>query len=308
MATIVHLRSWWATLDREWQKLLLHAIDADYSDPDELQLYEILSLKTIFMDVPGDHGDPDDVEMFELKTLAPLRMLSNLESLTIQGHVSDVQSLDPVKDCIHLRYLSFHGTNITDLSPVRFLANLENLSFNRAAVTDISPLAGLVKLRSVNAIESAVSSLQPLSGKQNLKGINIWGDHLPQREIDDFAARNPGCEVNGMREALEAAAKQNQQNFYPEGYDFDDEMFQIDDDDYAAAEADERDRIFEMIEDGLNTQIAGQLGLGNVYNYRLIIEIEGQNYEVIFDYLNSKTQILRICCSEWEYNFTGDEG
>ena len=139
----------------ELKEAYFYGSDASYMD---LQPFKNLT-KLQYLELPRRNGGSDHpayngaelaglTELKELSidsaidSLEPLRNLTGLVSLTIEGNTSPgmFASLEPLSGLTGLRTLELRATSVTDLSPLSGLINLQSVSVYAPNVSDWSPL------------------------------------------------------------------------------------------------------------------------------------------------------------------------
>ena len=139
----------------ELKEAYFYGSDASYMD---LQPFKNLT-KLQYLELPRRNGGSDHpayngaelaglTELKELSidsaidSLEPLRNLTGLVSLTIEGNTSPGMfvSLEPLSGLTGLRTLELRTTSVTDLSPLSGLINLQSVSVYAPNVSDWSPL------------------------------------------------------------------------------------------------------------------------------------------------------------------------
>ncbi len=131
MYKTVRLLRWWGGLSTEWKQLLTDQLDhKNMSDKQRLHAYV------------------------------------NLEQLQFNHPIS---SLEPIKEFIKLKELSFSGSRVTDLEPLTSMQDLEVLQCSQSPIEELEPISKLRSLKKLNFEDTLVEELDPLEG---LKGLN----------------------------------------------------------------------------------------------------------------------------------------
>ena len=122
--------------------------------------------------------------------LLPLKSLTNLENLSLNGKSDQrtgIKHLSPIANLKNLKILGLDYSEVDDITPLRFHTNLENLSLGRTKIgdDDIEPLSTLPSLSWLNLTENGLSDIAPLA---NLKANSkIHTLYLPVNSISDFS-------------------------------------------------------------------------------------------------------------------------
>ena len=294
MATLLQLKSWWILLDSEWKRVFLDAIGIENS-PTDTQLVSICNLKHIFMNVPSEFDD-DEMESYQLSTLEPLSMLNNLEDLTVQGDISEITSLEPLRSLLKLRNFSIVSADIEDLSPLENLINLESLTFNNCPVSDLEPIGRLFNLKRICGIGSKINAFHPLLNLPQLKNADFWGGEVNMDALEAFAGFNQSCNVNGLKESMEMA---NQFNELGGGFFEEDDRWNYQE---APSELQEiMDDMKDFIVSYLEEQIPNNIGCKDMENQRMRVNIDQDDYFIIFDYISGEVKPFMISCDHWSY-------
>jgi serine/threonine protein kinase/Leucine-rich repeat (LRR) protein len=153
----------------------------------------------------------------QITDMAPLRALTRLRHLTINGsaaHKGSLYDLDPVRDLPRLEYLECGGTNVADLSALAG-TKLRGLSCWGTLVRDLSPLRKL-PIFFLDCQATRVQDLSPLKGtgitRLVLRGCPVtdlspltsmsihwlYGDFDPARDTKILKAIKTLVEVNGQ--------------------------------------------------------------------------------------------------------------
>ena len=80
----------------------------------------------------------------ELSELAPLRNLTNILSLSLNG--DRIKDISPLSGMSQLQYLDLNNNQISDLAPLAQLTSLDTLYLSNNKVNDLSPLKNVTHL------------------------------------------------------------------------------------------------------------------------------------------------------------------
>ncbi|MFG0329744.1 MAG: hypothetical protein ACF8PN_07580 [Phycisphaerales bacterium] len=86
-----------------------------------------------------------------------------------------LRSIDRLRDCSKLRWLSLDRTWVNDLRPLAGADRLETLSLIGAPVTDVRPIAELPRLRRLYLDETLVEDVLPLVMSPALEYVSLLG-------------------------------------------------------------------------------------------------------------------------------------
>ena len=154
------LQTWWNALDPTWRTLLLNQIGSQNYEPNELEMQQIVDLKSINI-------EQDNV----VQTLEPLRNFMWLEKATITNQ--GIHDIKPLANKTHLMELVLRNNPITDLSPLESDTSMVMLNIENTQVSDLSKLEKLKHLRILNASGTNVKSLKPLSKLNELEELLV---------------------------------------------------------------------------------------------------------------------------------------
>ncbi len=106
-----------------------------------------------------DLGHNEDLSDFSF-----LEYMPDLEAAILA--ITDMNDLEPIRNCKKLNFLEIFSTKITDLSPLADLENLEYLNISNLRINDITPIFGLKKLKQVNCLMSKIPADQVAQFKE----------------------------------------------------------------------------------------------------------------------------------------------
>jgi WD40 repeat protein/serine/threonine protein kinase/Leucine-rich repeat (LRR) protein len=138
-----------------------------------------------------------------LVDLSPLRALSGLEQLTVNGPdkgprlpLTDLRPLAGLK----LQELSLDGTSVADLTPLQGMPLLK-LSLNRTLVADLRSLK-VPTLRSLSVRDTPVSDIGPLKNLAFLDTLDVRGSAVTDlRPLQGLLLKTIGWDVEPKRDA-----------------------------------------------------------------------------------------------------------
>ncbi len=166
-----NLRSWWNSLDKLWQKILLLNLGV------ELQLGGIKSQHNwkhlefwIFEDLydRGDLGDGISIAKEISDDL--LNHIVNLEILIVEN--AGITDLVPLARLEKLIFLNCSNNKIKDITPLKNLINLQELNLSWNNITSVIPLKNLNKLQKLELFMNNILSLEPIEDLENLEDLS----------------------------------------------------------------------------------------------------------------------------------------
>lgn len=150
-----NLRTWWNSLDKLWQKILLFNLGVEI---------ELGGIRT--------HYDWQHFEYWILENLYDKGDLGN--QISIEKEISDYI----LNQIVNLDVLIVQDAGITDLSPLSRLDKLIFLNCSHNKIKDISPLNDLINLQELDLCWNNITSLDPLKNLKNLRTLNIWMNNI----------------------------------------------------------------------------------------------------------------------------------
>ncbi len=195
------LLKWYGGLSKNWRSVLMSKVDRGNMTDSEL-LHTFINLEQLIFDDPVRTLNPvlQFIKLKELgfngtmvNSLEPLRSMVSLESLSCSR--SPITSLEPITQLRKLKKLNFEGTLVDDLEPLLSLIGLTDLVLSGTPVKDLKPLKGMVNLRRLECSNTDVKSLKPILGLRGLKSLKCYNSRINAREVANFKAAVPQCEV-----------------------------------------------------------------------------------------------------------------
>ena len=189
------LKTWWNSLDPNWQDIFLNAIATQSDMPNTLELQQIMDLKELEI-------TPD----YPITNIEPLTNLMWLERLTINNQgVGDlkpladkefllelnaqnnpISSLNPIESSTLLELLNIENTQIKDLGPLSKMDNLVTLNASGTPVKSLKPLSGLTKLENLFVNNTNVRSISPIENIPTLKQLKVYNTKVKKRAVESL--------------------------------------------------------------------------------------------------------------------------
>ncbi|MEQ8688162.1 MAG: leucine-rich repeat domain-containing protein [Imperialibacter sp.] len=194
--------AWWEALSVEWQTVFrqnqklspgptsveLHrliaqtSIDAAGSSVKSLApLYAFLDIKTLNLSGIG------------LSSLTELSRLDNLEVLNISKN--PVSNLLPIQGLIHLTKLDVSNTAVADLREIEYFRELESLNCAGTQLKNLKGIERFGRLKEIDFSNTKVGRLDRLVDIKGLQSLTCFNTKVSEREIEDFKAQQPDCNV-----------------------------------------------------------------------------------------------------------------
>jgi hypothetical protein len=151
----------------------------------------------------GRIGDLANLASLELefsnpKDFAPIAKLQRLEALVISNCV--ISDISPLRNLVRLEKLDLSYTSVSDLAPLTRLTNLRSLNLQGSKVSNLSPVANLKKLESLNVSRTAVRNLLPLANLTSLlKGARQVGHQYDKNTYGGILFSNCPIEDSVIR-------------------------------------------------------------------------------------------------------------
>jgi Leucine-rich repeat (LRR) protein len=114
----------------------------------------------------------------------PTWYLENQEEFELSG--SDINDLEGIQYCIHVRNLDLSGNIIHDICPLWPLTLLEELNLADNRLRDIDTLSHLPNLRIVDLSNNAINDVSPLMDLGRLEYVDLTGTKVPAKQIAEL--------------------------------------------------------------------------------------------------------------------------
>ena len=114
-----------------------------------------------------------------ISVLDDLLEMANLTSVNLDGE-KDISSLEPLRRLSQLRSLSMDGCGLTDghLSQLSVIIWLTSLSVENNSITTLSPLVSMVSLNTLDASGNQIKTVPSLNRLSSLKNLDLSGNAL----------------------------------------------------------------------------------------------------------------------------------
>ncbi len=101
------------------------------------------------------------------------------------GDCSSIDSLEPLRECDHLRTLTAPDTGVSDLSPLQGNPNLIIVDISGTRVHDLAPLTRSINLSRLKIGDTPVRDITPLVGHRALRVLELTEDqHIDTSALD----------------------------------------------------------------------------------------------------------------------------
>jgi Leucine-rich repeat (LRR) protein len=114
----------------------------------------------------------------------PTWYLENEEEFELSG--SDINDLEGIQYCIHVKILDLSENLINDLCPLWSLTLLEELNLADNRLEDIDMLSHLSNLRILDLSNNAVRDISPLMELGRLEYVDLSGTKVPAKQIAEL--------------------------------------------------------------------------------------------------------------------------
>ncbi len=118
------------------------------------------------------------------KTEFPTWYLENQEEFELSG--SDINDLEGIQFCIHVKILDLSGNLIHDLAPLWPLTLLEEVNLADNRLEDIDTLSHLLNLRIVDLSNNAIKDVSPLMELGRLEYVDLSGTKVPAKQVAEL--------------------------------------------------------------------------------------------------------------------------
>jgi Leucine-rich repeat (LRR) protein len=153
------LKKWWAAMPADWKKFFANYLhNGEASTPEELH------------------------------------RLTTIDSINVRGRLS-INTLDPISEFNHLRFLDCSSTAVTSLEPLRHLTEIKIINIANTKVASLEPLSSLKSIEILTADNTSVSDLAPLKEDAAMQFIFADNTQIKLDEANNFMDVLPGCLV-----------------------------------------------------------------------------------------------------------------
>lgn len=151
-----------------------------------------------------------------VKDLSPLRNLGGLKNLNMAKN-KDIESLEPIRNCLALGKLNCYNTGITSLDPIRRMENIyhldigyikissldairhmKNLSYLNISgnvLTDFSAVSHFRKLRSFYCNTTRMSDIGPVLNMTEIREFSAISTSFSKSDIQRLKKKYPKCAI-----------------------------------------------------------------------------------------------------------------
>jgi Leucine-rich repeat (LRR) protein len=105
-----------------------------------------------------------------------------------------VREIDPLDQLVELEDLDISNTPVDDLSALADLQNLKSLNCSGTQVDRLDRLEDLTSLESLDCSNTRVRRLDAVS-RLSLKTLKCYNTGISEKRVEDFASKNPECNV-----------------------------------------------------------------------------------------------------------------
>ena len=108
-----------------------------------------------------------------------LSKCKDLEYININHSYKNIDSLEPLRGCIKLRYIDFKFNNkIDSLNPLHKCKGIEYIDFgNNERIKSLEPLRGNKNIKYIDFHDSEkIDSLEPLRGNKSIEYIDFYNN------------------------------------------------------------------------------------------------------------------------------------
>ncbi|UZR95620.1 leucine-rich repeat domain-containing protein [Chondrinema litorale] len=183
------LSNWWITISPAWKEVFASYVELDES-PSKEQLQTVANLANV--DISGKK---------DINSLEPLKELLHLKEINCQN--TTVSSLSPLSDLIDVEVINCAGTMLpaNGLEAVKSLSNLKTLDFSNTLVSNI-PFGNYTSLEKVVADKTGITSLNALNKLGNLRMVYCDNTQIKPEKVREFASENKNVLVIYRTEKL----------------------------------------------------------------------------------------------------------
>lgn len=138
--------------------------------------------------------DAIKVRMYEsLETEYPSYYLEDIDEFELAS--SDIDDLDGVEFCIHVRTMDLSDNKISDISLLFGLSLLEELNLSDNEIADIDVLSNLENLRVVNLSNNNIDDISPIMNLPRLEFVDLRGTRVSKNQADELIELGVSVEI-----------------------------------------------------------------------------------------------------------------
>lgn len=187
------VREWWNALDATWKALLLNQLGSSSYEPTDLELQQILDLKTVSIDQENAIQSIEPLSGFTwlekvsitnqgIRDIKPLTNKVHLKEVYLQNN--PISDLDPLEADTLIEVLNIENTQVSDLDPVEHLKHLHTLNAGGTNVKSLKPLAKLTELEELLINNTGVKNISPIEDLPSLKLIKIYNTKVKSKAVN----------------------------------------------------------------------------------------------------------------------------
>ncbi|MBU1368233.1 MAG: leucine-rich repeat domain-containing protein [Bacteroidetes bacterium] len=99
---------------------------------------------------------------------------------------SDINDLDGIEYCKHVKTLDLSNNHIYDLTPLFGLSLLEELDLSDNTITDIDVLSNLENLKVINLSNNNIDDILPIINLPWLEYVNLSGTRVDKKQVEQL--------------------------------------------------------------------------------------------------------------------------
>lgn len=112
----------------------------------------------------------------------PMYLLEELEEIEMADY--EIEFLDGIEACRHVRVVDLSNNNLTDLTDLRELRQIERLYLTNNYISLIDALSNLTVLQVLDISYNDVDDLSPLFELTHLNYLNVMGNRIPAWQLE----------------------------------------------------------------------------------------------------------------------------
>lgn len=194
-----HLKRWWNDLSENWKTVFITQMESDTTREGFHKLVEQKRFQFKDQRVTDLNAFSEFVQLTELDfsgtAITTISHVESLQSLTsLHATNSPIQKIESPGLPATLQDLDISNTPISDLSDLGNLPNLKRMNCSGTQIKRLNSLENSQVLEHLDCSNTNVSKLSPLDNLP-LKTLTCYNTKISNREIDNFKARHPECNV-----------------------------------------------------------------------------------------------------------------
>ncbi len=112
----------------------------------------------------------------------PIYLLEDIEEIEMADY--EIEFLDGIEACRHVRVIDLSNNNLTDLTDLRYLHQVERLYLSNNHIGMVDSLSNMTVLQVLDISFNDVDDLSPLFELSHLSYLNVMGNRVPAWQLE----------------------------------------------------------------------------------------------------------------------------